>query len=218
MAERIAGQGIGAIDPQTGIEILEQLLASEHAYVAVQPVDWSRYLSATGSVPKWLSELPRQARRRAAPTVEVHGVAVVPRSEPAPPLEERLAAAAAGERRELLLEHVHEQVVRVIGLRPGEQVDPRQPLNELGVDSLMAVELRNRLVASLGAKRALPATLVFDHPTIAALTDYLAREVLSLTSPAPTDVPAEAPPDLLEQIEGLSDAEVERLFAGIEDA
>jgi len=94
-------------------------------------------------------------------------------------------------------------------------VDPRQPLNDLGVDSLMAVELRNRLAASLGLARALPATLVFDHPTIAALTDYLAADVIP-TAIATAPV-SKRPEGVLDQIEGLSDDEIERLFAGIEE-
>ena len=90
-----------------------------------------------------------------------------------------IAAAPRDRRRDLLFAFVHEQALRVVGEGNGT-IDPRLPLNELGVDSLMAVELRNLLGKGLGVPAALPATLVFDYPTIDALPDYIAREVLAL--------------------------------------
>jgi hypothetical protein len=80
----------------------------------------------------------------------------------------------------------------------------------------MAVELRNQLGTGLGLKRALPATLVFDYPTIAAITDYLAREVLGLSGES-TRAQNAAPPskttqELLDNLSELSDEEVDRLF------
>nr|MBA2244702.1 KR domain-containing protein [Gemmatimonadota bacterium] len=215
MAERVAAQGVGTISPEEGLRVLEALLEGGHTQVAVQPVDWSTYLSTAGDLAPWLAEV---ARNRSAPTVPVHEAAIVPPAQQTASLAERLAAAPAGDQRELLMAHVHEQVVRVIGLGPGQSVDPRQPLSDLGIDSLMAVELRNRLGTTLGAKRTLPATLVFDHPTIGALTDYLAREVLALDWRVAATTITERPADLLDEIEGLSDEEVERLFAGIEES
>src|SRR4029079_1445493 len=56
-------------------------------------------------------------------------------------------------------------------------INVQQPLSELGLDSLMALELRNAL--SKGFGHDLPATLLFYQPTIAALADYMGREVLA---------------------------------------
>jgi hypothetical protein len=129
---------------------------------------------------------------------------------------QQLAAASPNRQRDLLLNHVNDQVVKVIGLAAGQQIDPRQPLNELGLDSLMAVELRNLLAAGLEIKRALPATLVFDYPTIDALTDYLGRDILA-TAETAAEPPAKPEiTDFIEQIESLSDDEVDRLFAELE--
>jgi len=118
--------------------------------------------------------------------------------------------------------------VKVVRLPGTRTIDPQQPLSELGVDSLMAVELRNLLSKGTGASSPLPATLIFDYPTIDALTDYLAREVPGLDEAANEasapgvegrlKAPAASAEDLLEQIEKLSDEEVERFFTGTDES
>jgi acyl transferase domain-containing protein/NADP-dependent 3-hydroxy acid dehydrogenase YdfG len=215
MAERLAERGVGAIDPASGLRILEHLMATDAPYAAVQPVDWQRF--AAGTPPAlWLAEVVRSGPAPASRTVPLRGIDTRSPAADGPSFRERLQAAPSADRPALLFDQVHEQVARVIGLRAGEAIDPRQPLNDLGVDSLMAVELRNRLGVALGLTRALPATLVFDHPTLHALTDYLGRELLP-TGAAAGAAGERGTGDVLEQIEGLSDEEVERLFAGIEE-
>jgi acyl carrier protein len=76
----------------------------------------------------------------------------------------------------LLREHVRQQTAKVLGLARADDLDIHEPLRQLGLDSLMAVELRNLLGKSV--ERNLPATLTFDHPTVAALVDHLATAVL----------------------------------------
>jgi hypothetical protein len=82
----------------------------------------------------------------------------------------------------------------------------------------MAVELRSLLSAELGLSRSLPATLVFDYPTIAALTQYLADEVLLWEKPeAPPLEPVDKEEDLfgiLDRIEALSEEDVDRMYGG----
>ena len=94
-------------------------------------------------------------------------------------------------------------------------IDSNQPLNDLGLDSLMAVELRSLLSTELGLARSLPATLVFDYPTIATLTTYLAEEVF-MWGKAPVPKVETSPEDglagILDRIEGLSKEEVDRIY------
>jgi phthiocerol/phenolphthiocerol synthesis type-I polyketide synthase B len=75
-------------------------------------------------------------------------------------------------RRDLLLDHVTAQVVAVMGLASAQLLDPSAGFFQSGMDSLMSVTLQRALSESLG--EALPASVVFDYPTVEALTDYLA--------------------------------------------
>jgi acyl carrier protein len=104
----------------------------------------------------------------------------------------------------------------VLGMSAGDPIDPRQPLEELGLDSLTAVELRNILSSHLNLQRSLPATLVFDYPTINALTDHLAQDTLKIeNSKAESTARSKSNADLVQDIEGLSDEEVARLISGM---
>ena len=78
-----------------------------------------------------------------------------------------------GQRRQELIAFLAERALHVLGLDATTPVEPRVPLKEIGLDSLMAVELSNSLVRSGG--QSLPATLLFDYPTLDALATYLAR-------------------------------------------
>jgi NADPH:quinone reductase-like Zn-dependent oxidoreductase/acyl carrier protein len=129
-------------------------------------------------------------------------------------LLERLEATPAAGRLHLLREHIQTLAARVLGLDGMQVMDGRRPLQEVGLDSLMAVELRNALSGAVG--RPLPATLLFDYPTVDALVAHLGDAVLGLGAAAEEPV-AEgggvAAGGVLGRIEDLSDEEVERVLA-----
>ncbi len=89
-------------------------------------------------------------------------------------LSEELARRSPDERTQFLLDTIRGEVAAVLGLST-TQLGPGQPLQDLGLDSLMAVELRNRLQAITGLR--LPSTLIFEHPTVTALTGMLLNEL-----------------------------------------
>ncbi|MFD9290268.1 SDR family NAD(P)-dependent oxidoreductase [Streptomyces sp. NPDC060030] len=95
--------------------------------------------------------------------------------EEAEPLARRLAALGAADGRRLLVDTVCGHVADVLGHGSGAAVDPERPLGDLGVDSLAALELRNRLGAETGLR--LSSTLTFDYPTSEALAQHLFEEL-----------------------------------------
>jgi malonyl CoA-acyl carrier protein transacylase len=121
----------------------------------------------------------------------VGGAVPAPVAETAqlPDLRDRLAAASSDEVDELLVDFVSQQVASVLRFDPAS-LDPGARLMDLGVDSLMAVELRNRLAAGLQLKRRPSATLIFDHPTVRAIAGYLRRDVLKIADAPPAPAPA----------------------------
>ncbi|WP_315732751.1 MULTISPECIES: type I polyketide synthase [unclassified Bradyrhizobium] len=200
---RIAKSGLGSVTPSRGIALLEAALARPEAQLLPVAFDLRMVArSFEGPVPPLWRELvkavpKRTQSRRGAWARELSSL----------PEDRRLEAVA---------EVVRAEVARVLSLT-AEAIEPDRPLKELGLDSLMAVELRNGLGQRAGA--SLPATLAFDHPTPAAIAQYLIARVLSLS---PTDAPIVVTPKTarpaeqdslrkrISRIDEFSSAELER--------
>ena len=195
-------QGVRPLTPVDALAALERALGTDAAHVTAATIDWTRYLSQLPDGPgRMLAELGTRAVPR---------VAVAPAAD-RPELLHRLDGLPAARRSTAVLAHVREQVIRVLQLAPNHALDPERGLKDLGLDSLMAVELRNRLQASTG--RVLPTTLAFDHPTVAAVARYLEREVLGLAVVDTNRTPiADDHGDLAEAVDRLSDEEASRLL------
>jgi aryl carrier-like protein len=128
----------------------------------------------------------------------------------------RLAEAGPADRHALALEYVTLQVATVLRVSRAETLDPRQRLMDLGLDSLLALELRGRLAVGLGLAGGLPATLVFEHPTIDAVARYLVRETLGASEPIPAarryEAAAPSTDEAAARIAHLSEEEVAALL------
>jgi acyl transferase domain-containing protein/acyl carrier protein len=121
--------------------------------------------------------------------------------------QQHLRSLAPVKRRAEILERVLVEVAVVLR-EESQRIDPSRPLRELGLDSLMSVELSERLANTLGL--ATSTTLIWQHPSVDALVDHF---VDLFTAPAPADV--EQPDSLAAQIEALSDDEVEALMRSL---
>lgn len=158
--------GVRYIAPQLGISAFLQAVQDNPVQRGIAPIDWPA-LTANfgGDVPSFLSEV--HIAHAGADNAELKRL----KEEFVP----RLREAPISERQAILTEVIGAQIVRVMGLDPAEQIDPNQPLQELGLDSLMAVELRNILCAISG--RQLAATLLFKYPTVASLSAFLIKDM-----------------------------------------
>ncbi|NUS64420.1 MAG: thioester reductase domain-containing protein [Saccharothrix sp.] len=171
---RIARSGFRAITEQDGPALLDAALDTGLPAVVVTPLDLAA-IRASGQVQPLFSGLVRTPVRRRAGNEAATAPAI-----------DRLAALDPRDRYALLLERVGAEVVAVLGL--DAPPEPTRPFPELGFDSLTSVELRNRLIATIGAP--LPATLVFDHPTPHAVAEFL-RDTLVPTADAPVRAEAD---------------------------
>ncbi|WP_394846904.1 SDR family NAD(P)-dependent oxidoreductase [Pendulispora brunnea] len=173
---RFRRQGIAALSIEEGMGLLDAALAHGDAQLVPVKVDATalqRGVATEESLPVLLRSIVRPRLRRAASG-----------DAKSSSLGERLAAMPEGERLKWLVQLVQREAAVVLGLAGPSSVQPQHVLKELGLDSLMAVELRRRLATETGV--SLPATLAFDHPTPTAIaTLLLARTSLSRgTSPA----------------------------------
>jgi acyl transferase domain-containing protein/SAM-dependent methyltransferase/acyl carrier protein len=143
-----------------------------------------------------------------------HGANGAIREEEAGALRERIAAATSNIRHEILEDVVREEVCFVLGVDRAHQPTHTQRLKEFGVDSLMAVELRNRLARRLALQRKLTATLIFDYPTVQAIAQYLAEDMLGYATEAAGAAAVRRPESSLtsEAIAGMDDAAAEALL------
>ncbi len=188
---RFAEFGIGSLSPQQGLAALDHAIFGRiGAHVGVLPVTWSRFVTQfRDEVPTFFEALVH------APSLNGHA---------ADPLLGDLASLRAEEAEANLLDFLEGQLAGVLGFASKDQVDATQPFADMGVDSLLAVDLRNRLESALD--RALPATLLFDHPDLQSLVHALVTEIRGDSSPDDED-------DLLAEIEGMSEEDAERWLA-----
>ncbi|MDN3360143.1 SDR family NAD(P)-dependent oxidoreductase, partial [Actinomadura sp. DC4] len=164
--------GIRPLHPDLATKALHQAVTAGTTTLTIADVDWAQFTPTftTARPAPLLTDLPENRQAAAAPG----GGAVTP-------LVEELTAASAAQRAQLLLQHVQTQTAATLGLPSRDAVPPHKPFQELGFDSLTAVQLRNQLNASTGLH--LPTTLVFDQPTPHELAEYLHGELVDQDTP-----------------------------------
>ncbi|MEU3878039.1 type I polyketide synthase, partial [Streptomyces sp. NPDC029704] len=163
--ERMTRAGMPPLSVEEGLGLFDAAVTTVTEPAAVLPVRLDlAAVRARGEVPPLLRGLVRtRALRRAGTAAATSG------------LGRSLSALGAVERREALLDAVRGQIAAVLGHASAMDVDPNRAFQDLGFDSLTAVELRNRLGSVTGLR--LPATLVFDYPTADALVSFLLDEL-----------------------------------------
>lgn len=177
--------GLKSMAPEEYWKCLETAMKLGKCQVAITRAEWDKWVP----MPSILSELARTGSERNEDRV------------PEETLKERLANTPQQNRRALLLDYLRGQTRQILGLSPSYLVDEREPLVRMGLDSLMAVELRNQLSAVL--ERPLMATLLFDHPTLSTLANFLLGSEKAVATEHDS---------FLEELHSISDAEAEALL------
>ncbi|MFJ1709797.1 SDR family NAD(P)-dependent oxidoreductase, partial [Kitasatospora sp. NPDC088346] len=192
---RMERSGLGPLSTDEGLALFDAALAagrSGDGTAVLVPMRVStavlRTRAAEGDVPPLLRGLVRTPPRRSARPATGANPDGPHQAGADTALARRLAGLAAAEQQRELLDLVRDRVAAVLGYPNAAAVDGERAFKELGFDSLTAVELRNRIGAAAGLR--LPATLIFDYPTPAALAGHLRTELLGTlpdtSDPAPT--------------------------------
>ncbi|MEC3981728.1 SDR family NAD(P)-dependent oxidoreductase, partial [Amycolatopsis sp. H20-H5] len=176
--EQLRRAGVNPMDPDLAISALSRALDDGETTLTVADVDWARFappFTALRPSPL-LSALPEVLA-----ALEVPADADVEDSA----LKQRLLGLPNAERGRVLLEVVRAEVAAALGHESAETVPADRAFRDLGLNSVVAVALRNRLGTVTGL--TLPGALVFDYPTPVALTRHLLAELLPGGDAAPVD-------------------------------
>ncbi|MEM6451325.1 MAG: SDR family NAD(P)-dependent oxidoreductase [Cyanobacteria bacterium P01_D01_bin.105] len=223
-------RGIGAISPQQGIQALEKVLAQSESQIGVIPINWPQFnqqlqaqTRSKGVDSKTAGETDQDLffANYLSSTLSNHAE-TANRSANSLDVSKGLSASASTWRQQLnalpkrryttfITQALQTEVARVLALRDKTQVDPTTNFFDLGMDSLMAMELKNQLDVQLN--QPIPSTAIFEYPTIQALAGHIVDSLSqsdgqadngsngspTLQSPQPS---SEQPPDTpLEQSE-----------------
>jgi acyl carrier protein len=171
LAKRLALLGVRGMAPKQALQALERLLSEDAVQGVAIPVDWRQYhdLNASGIESALLAELASEKATGALQTVHAGAQ------------RRAIFEADSSQRYRLLQTYLKEQVARVLGLSVA-QLDIGQPLTNLGLDSLMAVELKNRISSDLGAN--VPMVKFLQGFSVAQATTQLLDQVSAETADA----------------------------------
>jgi thioester reductase-like protein len=168
---RIARTGLLPVTADDGPRLLDTALGTDRAALVATPLDLATLRARRDEVPLMFTGLVPAARRSAQEPAGGAGS-----------LAERLAGQPEQRQQEIVAEFVRGEIALVLGHPDPDAIGADQLFAELGFDSLVSVELRNRLTAAISVR--LPASVVFEHPTPAALTKHLCAELQATAAEA----------------------------------
>jgi NADPH:quinone reductase-like Zn-dependent oxidoreductase/thioesterase domain-containing protein/nucleoside-diphosphate-sugar epimerase len=166
--ESVKSRGMELLPPATGLELLGKLLRSDQAQVAVMHAHWPDMLRLLGSRrPALLHDIAAEAEQAGGEAADRHVDWE---------FRNQLLAADAAQRQSLVADYIRGELARIIGVEP-HTLESEQPLNTYGLDSLLALELKNNLEGRLDF--TLPMAKLMEGPSIATLAAETARLVVA---------------------------------------
>jgi len=193
------GVGVHTMTVDDALRLFEQIMEYQPHHVVAGEFDWNRFTDRFRPRP-----IPGRFRRLGSTT------AVNTREPGKSDLISQLTDLPEPAGTAILHDYLRTLAVRVLGFAAGRELDPAQPLQELGLDSLMAVEFRNTLSAALGQN--LPATLLFSYPALDDVTQFVSG-LLWARAPQAVQAPVANTGELLDRLEHLSDEELDNLIS-----
>ncbi|WAS96619.1 type I polyketide synthase [Nannocystis punicea] len=209
--DRLARQGFAGLAPAQGLELLASALARPEALLGLAVIDPRAAGRVAGTVPPvWRALVTGDAAGGARPRVARAEAEELPTAQG---WRERLSGLPTARRLERVRAAIQAEVGRVLSSGAAVAID--RPLQELGLDSLMAVELRNALATRFGV--GLPATLVFDAPTVASLAERVLAAMKLAEAPATEAAAKLVDGSATEPADGLATEAATKLATGPAD-
>ncbi|OBI92497.1 type I polyketide synthase [Mycobacterium asiaticum] len=189
---RISRVGIAPLSAQQALDLFDAALLSDRPFVVAARLDQQALAAHRDALPPLLAQLVSRAPRRVVAEIDTTSVSKSG-------LLAQLHGLSAEQRRQELIELVCGNAAAVLGQPNVADIDPERPFQDLGFDSLTAVELRNRLKKATGL--TLSPTLIFDHSTPAGLAAHLDAQ---LDTQLDGGAPASDPPDRMRRFDDIT--------------
>ena len=175
LASRFQSIGMKGLPVDGALAALAYLLETGATQKTVADMDWSIFrpiFEARRKRPllESLATLPKETEQVKAGDEKRHGLLY------------EIEQASAIEQKPLLYDYIRAQVAEILGFRSPDRVDSQQGFFKMGMDSIMTMQLRNRLDTALGY--SLPPTIAFEYPTVDSLVDFIAGMILKPEAPA----------------------------------
>jgi microcystin synthetase protein McyG len=196
--EQYLKSGLHAMPNAQALTALERLISTDQTSAIVASIDWN----TLGSVYETRGARPLFAEMRSCPRNEKEAIVSKKSDRADSEINLQLQNASPKRRRDILIAHLRSQTSSILGFDLSRQIELEQGLFDMGMDSLMAVELRGRLERSLSVP--LPSTLTFNYPTIRALADYLLSEALQFAAAPSSEQTAPIPPPAPVEVESAA--------------
>jgi acyl carrier protein len=202
VAEFLARQGTAALSPGEVVHLMESFLNAHVTQVAAIRVDWAKWRQSF----RGLQENPLLEK------IFASGIEIQETSGMTSDWRGRIKAAAPEEKEAVVGQALRDVIGSVLRVKP-DSLRSDQPLTDLGLDSLMGVEIENLIESSIGV--ALPPTSLMRARTIGQIASLITEHLGGAPAGAPSAKPAAAPepaPDVEVDLEALSDDEIDRLL------
>lgn len=165
LIDRLKTQGYKPLSIDSGLEILEKIISSNVvSQIAVLPMNWHKYLERINKHIPFFDKI----------------MDITDSKEEKALLIDILESTDTHEKLNVVEKHIKDYVRTVIGLSTSTNININTSIFDFGLDSLMAVELKN--IIEKNVKTKLRSTLLFDYPTVKVLVNYIAQEILSIST------------------------------------